>query len=377
MRSGRHWGAYAPDVAPAAGVAVLVVVGVRLASPDPSAVAYALPVTGALALVARRRAPIVVLAVTTACVAGYQLLGYPGASPAAPLLFAIYTAVVAGHRLVTALIVGGALVASAPALAADQSARAVVEDRFLLAGWLVASGVMAEVTRLRRAYLDEAERRAAEAERKREETARQRADAERLRIARELHDSLTHSISVIKVQIDVAIHLARKRGQEVPDALVAIQEASHDASRELRATLEVLRATDAEASGGGLDRLPDLVRRTRSTGLPVTVTISGQQRALPAHIDAAVYRIIQEALTNITRHAGPASASVRLDYGQQAVTVQVDDNGQATPDAAPVPGGGLTGMRERVAALGGRLRAEPRREGGFTVRAELPVLDAS
>jgi signal transduction histidine kinase len=126
-----------------------------------------------------------------------------------------------------------------------------------------------------------------------------------------------------------------------------------------------------------LDRLPDLVRRTRSTGLPVTVTISGQQRALPAHIDAAVYRIIQEALTNITRHAGPASASVRLDYGQQAVTVQVDDNGQATPDAAPVPGGGLTGMRERVAALGGRLRAEPRREGGFTVRAELPVLDAS
>jgi signal transduction histidine kinase len=372
-----RWGAYAPDVARAVGVAALVVVGVRLASPDPGAAAYVLPLIAAGALVARRRAPVAVLIVTTACVTGYQLLGFPGAVPAVPSLVAIYTAVSARHRLITTLITLAALILTALVLSADQPARAVLEDRFLLAGWLVASGVMGEVARQRHAYVDAVERRAADAERSREETARRRAGEERLRIARELHDSLTHSISVIKVQTDVAIHLARKRGQDVPDALVAIQEASHDASRELRATLDVLRENGVEPPASRLDRLPDLVARVHASGLPVTLTVTGEQRALPADIEGAVYRIVQEALTNVTRHAGPAAATVKVEYGPQALTVQVDDDGQATPDAVPAPGGGLTGMRERVAALDGRLRVEPRREGGFTVRAELPVPDAS
>jgi signal transduction histidine kinase len=170
--------------------------------------------------------------------------------------------------------------------------------------------------------------------------------------------------------------VARRRGEEVPPALLAVQEASGDAMRELRATLEVLRESGGsadEAPASGLDRLDDLVQRARSTGLPATVTISGPRRDLPAEVDRAAYRIVQEALTNISRHAGGAAAAVRIDYTGDGLVVRVDDDGKADPDAPPVPGTGLLGMRERVAALGGRLRAEPRPEGGFTVRAELPL----
>ncbi|HUR03885.1 MAG TPA: sensor histidine kinase, partial [Nonomuraea sp.] len=248
----------------------------------------------------------------------------------------------------------------------------------LLLGWFVAAGVAATVSRHRQAYLHQVEERAAEAERTREEVALRRAGEERLRIARELHDSLTHSISIIKVQAGVAVHLARKRGEEVPPALLAIQEASGDAMRELRATLEVLRDPDAdadagEAPGSGLDRLGDLLDRARSAGLPATVLITGTPGSLPAEVDRAAYRIVQEALTNVSRHAGGAAAAVRIDYGRDELVVQIDDDGRAGGDATHVPGVGLLGMRERVTALGGRLRAESRPEGGFTVRAALPV----
>ncbi|MEV4188474.1 ATP-binding protein, partial [Streptosporangium canum] len=127
----------------------------------------------------------------------------------------------------------------------------------------------------------------------------------------------------------------------------------------------------------GLDRLDDLVERARSTGLPATVTISGTRRELPAEVNRAAYRIVQEALTNVSRHAGGAAAAVRIDYADEELVVQVDDDGKADPAAPPVPGTGLLGMRERVASLGGRLRAEPRPAGGFTVRAELPLGEPS
>ena len=195
------------------------------------------------------------------------------------------------------------------------------------AGWAVAVGVMVVATRIWRLHLREVEQRAEEAERTRDEVARRRAMEERLRIARELHDSLTHSISVIQVQAGVAEHLARKRGDEVPPALQAIQEAGADASRELRATLSVLRSTE-DADGSGLGHLENLVARARAAGLPVTVTVTGTQRPLPAEVDQAAYRIVQEALTNVSRHAGQAHTSVRLQYSPDALTVQVDDEGQ-------------------------------------------------
>ena len=247
--------------------------------------------------------------------------------------------------------------------------------RFIAAGWVVSLGITAVAYLQWRAYVREVEQRAEDAERTRDEVARRRAVEERLRIARELHDSLTHSISVIKVQAGVAAHLARKQGQEPPPALLAIQEASTDAVRELRSTLDVLRR-DGEANGNGLARLAVLVERAEVAGVPATVTVTGRRRSLPTDVDEAAYRVVQEALTNVGRHAGGgASATVRVRYGHGALTVQVDDDGRGAAAGPPEPGHGLTGMRERVTALGGSLRAEPRPDGGFSVRAELPLSD--
>jgi signal transduction histidine kinase len=230
-------------------------------------------------------------------------------------------------------------------------------------------------------HLREVEQRAEEAERTRDEAARRMAMEERLRIARELHDSLTHSISVIQVQAGVAVHLARKRGEDVPPALAAIQEAGADAARELRATLGVLRSEE-DGDGSGLGQLDSLVARARAAGLPVTVTVTGAQRPLPPEVDQAAYRIVQEALTNESRHAGHACASVHLHYTPETLSVQVDNDGQgpvisagtstSTSTRPSGPGLGLVGMRERVSALGGQLQAGPH-DGGFRVRAELPA----
>ena len=250
--------------------------------------------------------------------------------------------------------------------------------RFYAAGWLISAGVMAVTFRMWQLHVREVEERAQEAERTRDEVARRRAVEERLRIARELHDSLTHSISVIQVQAGVAVHLARKRGEEAPPALLAIHEAGADAARELRATLGVLRA-DEDCDGSGLGQLDGMLSRARSAGLPVTVTVTGTQRPLPPAVDQAAYRIVQEALTNTSRHAGlaggggQASASVLLHYAKDTLTVQVNDDGDGAGATSAGPGLGLTGMRERVSALGGRLHAGPGEGGGFQVRADLPV----
>jgi signal transduction histidine kinase len=251
--------------------------------------------------------------------------------------------------------------------------------RFYAAGWLISAGVMGVTFRMWQLHLREVEQRAEEAERTRDEAARRRAMEERLRIARELHDSLTHSISVIQVQAGVAVHLARKRGEDVPPALLAIQEAGADAVRELRATLGVLRSEE-DGDGSGLSQLDSLVARARAAGLPVTVRVTGAQRPLPPEADQAAYRIVQEALTNVSRHAGLATASVHLHYGPQTLSIQVDDDGDGTllgnagnGTGPPGPGLGLVGMRERVSALGGELLAGPQDDGGFRVRAELPA----
>jgi signal transduction histidine kinase len=257
---------------------------------------------------------------------------------------------------------------------------------FYAAGWAISAGVMVVTLRMWQLHVHEVEQRAEEAERTREEAARARAMEERLRIARELHDSLTHSISVIHVQAGVAVHLARKRGEDVSPALLAIQEASADAARELRTTLSALRS-DEDGDCSGLGHLAGLAVRARAAGLPVTVTVTGAERALPPEVDQAAYRIVQEALNNVSRHAGLARASVHLHYDPDALSIQVDDDGASTtsttstkdatsmpsPSATASPGLGLIGMRERVTALGGRLQAGPRDGGGFQVRAEFPA----
>ncbi|MEV0822391.1 sensor histidine kinase [Nonomuraea rubra] len=353
--------------------AALLVTGLsgEPSSTGPGLLGYTLLAAGGLALAARRRAPLVVLAVTGLCAVGYQAAGFD--VPAVAYLFAVYAAVRAGHRVATvaaSVIVLAALPLAAMAAGLHDTGEAFAQARGALElAWLVAAGAAGEALR-------QAERRAEEAERTREETARRRADEERLRIARELHDSLTHQISIIKVQAEVAVHVARRRGEQVPEALLAIQEAGREATRELRATLEALREDDTSPPRG-LDHVAELVERARTTGLDATLTIEGQRRPVPAAVSRTVYRIVQESLTNVARHAAAASVSVRIDCRPDVLAIRIDDDGRATPDAAPTPGVGLTGMRERVTALGGRLRAEPRGEGGFTVQAELPVDRAS
>ncbi|MGW7198520.1 sensor histidine kinase [Streptomyces chryseus] len=353
--------------------AALLVTGLSGQHPanGPGLLGYLLLAAGGLALGAARRAPVPVLAVTGLCAVGYQVTGFD--VPAVAYLFAVYAAMRAGRRVITvaaSVAVLAALPLAALASGPYDTGEAFAQARGALEiAWLIAAGAAGEALR-------QAERRADEAERTREETARRRADAERLHIARELHDSLTHQISVIKVQSEVAVHVARKRGEQVPEALLAIREAGREAARELRATLEALRDDDTTPPHG-LDHLPDLVERAGRTGLEATLTIAGQRHDVPATVGRTVYRIVQESLTNIVRHAEATTASVRIDYRPDAVALQVDDDGTATPATAPLPGIGLLGMRERVTALGGRLRAAPRDEGGFTVQAELPVERAS
>lgn len=349
-----------------AAVLLVTVLSGRYAPASFELLGYSLLVLGGLALMAARRAPLAVLAMTGLSVLGYQATGFE--VPAVAYLIAVYAAVRAGHSLVA--VAGSVLMMAVLPFAMLVAHRdwsvgeAFAHGRAALQlAWLIAAGAAG-------AALRQAERRADEAERTREETARRRADEERLHIARELHDSLTHQISVITVQSEAAVHVARRKGEQVPEALLAIREAGREASRELRATLEALR-DDELAPRPGLDQVPELVNRARTTGLAANLTIEGHRSDIPAAVDRTVYRIVQESLTNIARHAAAATASVRIDCLPDAVIVRVDDDGNAT--TPPVPGVGLLGMHERVTALGGHLHAAPRSAGGFSVRAELPV----
>ncbi|MEV0583593.1 sensor histidine kinase [Nonomuraea sp. NPDC050310] len=343
-------------VAPAVG---LVMVSATLINGVAGPGGYALLAAAAVALHWHRVAPQQVLVVTTGCALLYALFVEPELTAGLPALISLASTVRHGHRRLSQVAALALILAMIAAyLLAGQDPLAAVKGGILVTGWFVAAVAMGVA-------LQQADQRAQEAEHNREEAALRRAGEERLRIARDLHDSLTHTISVIKVQAGVAAHLAAKRGEQVPPALAAIQEASGEAMRELRETLEVLR--DESVS---LARLPELAERLRAAGLPLDLRIEGDPGALPAEVDQAAYRIVQEALTNVARHAPGARAEVTLAYGRRAVTVTVADDGAGTAPA--VPGKGLTGMRERAEALGGKLQAGPG-ERGFLVRAELPV----
>ncbi|MFB4420829.1 sensor histidine kinase [Streptomyces sp. QL37] len=360
------------DAAAAAVIGAVVVAAACLAS-SPGGLDVLLVLAGSLALAAHRRAPRAVLVVTTLCMFGYAVHAHPGSWVALPVVVAVHAAARNGHRTQAAGVGAVFLVGYSVVLFVSvPGVQDTVERTLLLLGWFLCAGVTGLIDKNWQAYLRQTEKRALDAERTREETALRRAGEERLRIARELHDSLTHSISIVKLQAGVAVHLARKRGAEVEPALLAIQEASGEAMRELRSTLEVLR-TDVVDPCSGLDRMDELAGRARAAGIVLTVAVEGDVRAVPADVDGAAYRIVQEALTNVARHADRAGTSVRLTYADTALVVSVDDEGPCLPGDHVTPGTGLTGMRERVTALGGTLEAVPRARGGFSVRAELPL----
>ncbi|MGA2927721.1 MAG: sensor histidine kinase [Solirubrobacteraceae bacterium] len=336
--------------------------------------AYALLGLGPLALVLRRRFPRAVLAFVFAVTAGYVARGYLLGPNFLSLGFAIVSAAFAGER-VLALAAGGAgwLLFLGLPWALGHSGAPRVLAALAIAAWLLVALASVEGMRGR-------QERFAQAKRARELRARRQADEERLRIARELHDVLAHNISLINVQSGVALHLIDEKPEQARIALTAINEASTDALREVRSVLGVLRGTGEHAPRtptAGLDGLDDLVSRTNAAGVGVTLEVHGERRPLPASIDLAAFRIVQESLTNIVRHASAGAAIVELTYGPEELTVKVDDDGP-WPGAASAPdrdggGNGIPGMRERAVALGGTLDAGPRSNGGFRVRARIPL----
>ena len=381
---------------PVLALALFVVVGtVGAAQGQPEArdldvLAFALVLAAPVALLRPWARPEVTLGVAFAAVVAYLALDYPKGPIFLGLAAAYVNAVVQGwRRFAVGLLVAGYVLIAWVMPAFDDGPWpdwALVGG---LAAWLLVLGSVAELVRARL-------ERATERQAARAEEARRRASEERLRIARELHDVLAHNISLINVRAGVALHLVDERPDAIdPDqvrpALAAIKDASKDALGELRSVLDVLRqgeATAPLAPTAGLADLDALVERARGTGLDVRVErvdVDGRAldgatvlAGLPAGVDLAAFRIVQEALTNVVRHARAASATVRVERTPDALEVRVDDDGVGahvgtgvTPDDG---GRGLIGMRERAAALGGTADAGPRPGRGFRVRARLPLV---
>ena len=333
------------------------------------AVDWVVLVVGPLALLARRRHPVPVLWVSLA-----GMLSPTGFAHVS-FIVAFFVAATAGKRHSAWLVLALAFVWDiwlAP-LAYGYGVPPA-NDALLLAGWLVALAIAAEATRIA------AERAAATRANRQIEQRRQQGE-ERLRIARDLHDVVGHNISLINVQASMGLDLMDSQPEQARAALSAIKSVSKEALEELRTMLTTLRQDDDVAPRSpapGLDRLPELIKLTRAAGLTVEVEVTGKAPPLPAAVHLAAYRIIQESLTNVTRHAGRARVTVRVVYDDADVHVEIDDDGtSASGGAAAIgAGSGITGMRERATALGGDLSAGFRRGGGFQVSARLPVRPA-
>jgi signal transduction histidine kinase len=345
-------------------------------TPAPPWPAYLLVAAASLVLFWRNRYPVRVLAFSVVATTAYSALGYVnGAVLIAPFV-ALYAVAVALPARRAALVAAATLVVLATTTAAANPF-GTFGGSFVLLPPLIAVVLFAGIAvRNRRAYVAALAARAEEAERTREEEARRRVDAERLRIARELHDVVAHTMATINVQAGVAAHVIPDLPEPAEAALRAIKEASKRGLRELRTILAVLRQADeAEPTqpAAGLAALDVLVSTAAAAGLPTQVHIDGVRRPLPAPVDLAAYRIIQESLTNAIRHAAPATATIRLDFTEEHINIEVTDTGHGPSDNGDGGGHGLIGMRERATAIGGTVQAGPAAHGGFRVLARLPT----
>ncbi|MFE7644808.1 sensor histidine kinase [Streptomyces phaeoluteigriseus] len=320
----------------------------------------------------RHRHPVPVVFGTAAATAVYLGAGYPYGPVLLTVAVACFAAVVAGHRRAAWAALG--VLWTVRLLVAHWLYRwlppsgdrpASFAQEIVVATWVVVIVAVSELARTRREQWarDRAERAQA---------ARRRADEERLRIARELHDVLAHSLSVINVQAGVGLALLDTDPEQARTALTTIKSASKEALGDVRQVLDTLRTPgDApRAPAPGLDRLPELVEQAARAGL--TVEVRGRPPRLPPGTDLAAFRIVQEALTNVVRHSGSRHARVHLDRAGGALRLRIDDDGPSVGTDAGGGGNGLAGMRERAAALGGTIEAGPRAGGGFRVLAVLP-----
>ncbi|MET8152562.1 sensor histidine kinase [Actinoplanes sp. NPDC049668] len=345
-------------------------------------IACTLLLIGPIALAWRGRAPIAVLAVSGAATIGFATLATPSWTYAAAPVIALFGAVKAGRRRAAVAVAAAGYLAyltvtwfCAGALGLPAAARPDLRDAVLIGLGLALTVFLGSAARARASYIAEMTKARAERARAKEEQERRQAADERLRIARELHDVLGHHLSLINVQAGVGLHLMDNRPEQAREALTAIKTASSEALREVRAVLGVLRPEEEAAPrqpAPGLGRLTDL---TADAGLPVTTTTLGERRELPAEVDRAAYRIVQEALTNVRRHAAAgAAATVAVTYAENELRLSIRNDGPAAKEPPDGGGGsGIAGMRARAASLGGTLAAGPPPEGGYLVSAVLPT----
>jgi signal transduction histidine kinase len=342
-----------------------------------------LVLAAALPLALRRVAPLPVLAVAVAASMGLQAIGTPSPLPVA-VLVAVCTVAMTYRPLISVCVAAAYLCLLGVGIATGWAP--ITDDYFyvyLVA--IIATVMLGYGLALGRLRAGLAERRSAEIEREHDERTRAAVEQEQARIAREVHDIVAHDVSVIVAQAAAA-------GRVLPvdaaaaQTLQAIESVGRDALDGLRRLLHLLRSdgeTGLRSPQPTLDGLPALAEQVRRAGLPVDIAVHGQERRLPGTVETNAYRIVQEALTNALKHAGPARAAVVLDYGPDVLQVEVRDDGRGTPAPAGyqedtgfpvgVGGFGLTGMRQRAALLEGRVDAGPVEAGGFRVVARIPV----
>ncbi|WP_280401454.1 sensor histidine kinase [Nocardia carnea] len=375
-----------PDVVLALFVMVIQVLGAMVAVPvEPasapvSGIGYFLLVVSGLAVVARRRTPVAVFAITGVSSLIYFAFDFPDRMSYLGLFVALYTLAAYGDGQRSLRIAGaGIAVLSVGWLiaGADVEPVSAIGWVFFRIGASVISTMLGEAARSRRVMAADAQERAELAERSREDEARARVDAERLRIAREVHDTVAHAVAIINVQAGVTAHVLDKRPEQARGALRTIEQTSSRALQEMRAILGVLRDGDEREPFPGLDQIRDLTGKARDAGLDIAVEQPEPVPVLPSAVGSAAYRIVQESLTNVIRHVGPTRVTVTLEPVVDALHIRVIDEGPRTPSQTSTgspSGRGIAGMRERCRLLGGELDAKPRPNGGFEVTASLPLV---
>lgn len=337
--------------------------------------AYLLTTLANVPLVWRRRAPVLVLFGVIAAGSVYRLaLDGPGQPLPYAALIAIYTIALlcaARVRFVMGVIATVAIFVSVALN--TQTAKELLFGLFVFG----AAAVLGRLQATRLAYTAAVEDRAAQLERANRIEAEQAAARERARIAREMHDILSHAVSIMIVQAEAGPVAVRRAPERAEAAFDAIAETGRDAMTQLRTMLGVLRTEEAAAPRApqpGIEELPGLLERVRGSGLEVAYERTGAVRGLPAALEATVHRVVQEALTNVVKHAGASTVCVRLEYGPQDLRVTVTDDGRGADGGAAAGGHGLIGIRERAAAHGGTSKAGPGPGGlGFSVRVVLDV----
>jgi signal transduction histidine kinase len=364
---------------------VLVLIAAALAEGNWSNDSEGLSPLGVVAAIAiavpllwRHRAPQTVLTLVVLGVFACMATLKPGWTVVAVSAVAIYSVARYTGRIQT-LATAGCVIAVTVAVMVVFSDRGLLSyDALSRLGVLLFALVLGDAVRSRRAVEDAAAARAAERERRARDEADRRLSDERLRIAQEVHDVVAHAMVAINVQAGVAAHVLHKRPGQAETALTEIKRVSGAALDDLRATLGLLRDENAAAPVHPtrvLAEVPDLAGPLRATGVRVDVELDGPEERVPSAVGAAAYRIVQEALTNVLRHADASTAAVRVAVGSRSVEIDVRNDSVGAPADAPANGAGrgLRGMAERAEALGGRIEAGPRPEGGWQVHAVLPI----